>query len=85
MAISIMTLTGGGVSLEFDTADAPAVRKAIARRYGRIRRRWFVLAAEVTFGGERFAFQNEWNDPCLISLSAVGAEMLERVASDLGG
>ena len=78
-----MTLTGGGVSLEFDTADAPTVRKAIARRYGRMRRRWLVLAAEVTFGGESFVFQNEWNDPCLISRSAAGAEMLERIASDL--
>ena len=83
MAISIMTLTGGDVSLEFDRVDAPAIRKAISQRYGRLRRRWFSVAAEVTFGGERFAFQNEWNDPCLISRSAVGAEMLERIASDL--
>lgn len=49
-----------------------------------MRRRWFVLAAEVTFGGERFAFQNEWNDPCLIARSERGADMLEQIADDLG-
>lgn len=79
-----MTLSGGGVSLEFDPADAPAVREVIARRYGRMRRRWFGIATAVTFGGERFVFQNEWNDPCLISRSDAGADMLERIASDLG-
>ncbi|MDO9587979.1 MAG: hypothetical protein Q7J13_08580 [Brevundimonas sp.] len=84
MAISILNLSGGGVSLEFSSADARAVREAIRQRYGRMRRRWFVLSAEVTFGGERFLFQNEWNDPCLISRSAAGGEMLERLASDLG-
>lgn len=84
MAISILNLSGGGVSLEFESRDAAAVRAAIRERYGKMRRRWFVLAAEVTFGGESFAFQNEWSDPCLISRSERGAEMLERIADDLG-
>ena len=84
MAISIQHLSGGGASLEFSTADLAAVRTAIAHRYGRMRRRWFVVAAEVTFGGERFAFQNEWNDPCLISHSERGVKMLELIADDLG-
>jgi len=84
MAISILNLSGGGVSLEFSSSDAKAVREAIRQRYGLMRRRWFVMSADVTFGGERFVFQNEWNDPCLISRSATGAEMLERIASDLG-
>ena len=85
MAVSILNLTEGGVSLEFDSGDTKAVREAIRRRYGPLRRRWHVLSADVTFGGERFVFQNEWNDPCLISRSAAGAEMLERIAGDLGG
>lgn len=76
-------LPSGTASLEFAPADAAAVRAAIAARYGKMRRRWFVLAAEVTFGGERFAFQNEWNDPCLIARSERGAEMLERIADDV--
>ncbi len=70
--------------MEFASTDIAAVRAAIAARYGKMRRRWFVLAGEVTFGGERFAFQNEWSDPCLISRSERGAEMLDRIATDLG-
>ena len=84
MAISILNLSGGGASLEFDPGDAAAVRAAIAGRFGKMRRRWFVLAAEVTFGGESFTFQNERSDPCLISQSERGAEMLEQIADDLG-
>ncbi|MFN4092396.1 MAG: hypothetical protein ACK4FG_05830 [Brevundimonas sp.] len=84
MAISLQHLSDGAASLEFGTGDAEAVRAAIAARYGKMRRRRFVLAAEVTIGGERFAFQNQWNDPCLISRSQRGAEMLERIANDLG-
>lgn len=84
MSISIQQLSGGAASLEFSPADAATVWAAIAARYGKMRRRWFVLASEVAFGGERFAFQNQWNDPCLISRSERGAEMLERIADDLG-
>lgn len=84
MAISIQHLPDGGASLEFDAGDVAAVRAAIAARYGKMHRRWFVLSAEVTFGGERFAFQKEWIDPCLISHSERGAEMLEQIADDLG-
>lgn len=84
MAISILNLSGGGVSLEFSSNDAKAVREAIRQRYGRMRRRWLTRSADVTFGGERFVFQNDWKDLCLISRSAAGAEMLERIASDLG-
>lgn len=83
MAISILTLSDGGVSLEFSSTDAKAVREAIRQRYGRMRRRWFVVSADVTFGGERFIFQNEWNDPCLISRSPAGASMLEQITNDL--
>lgn len=84
MAISIQQLSGGAASLEFSPTDAAAVRAASAARYGKMRRRWFVLASEVAFGGERFTFQNQWNDPCLISRSQRGVEMLERIADDLG-
>jgi len=85
VAVSILNLSDGGVSLEFDSGDTEAVREAIRKRYGPLRRRCHVMSAEVTFGGERFAFQNEWNDPCLISRSASGAEMLEQIAGDLDG
>ncbi|MBU1541168.1 MAG: hypothetical protein KKC29_08545 [Alphaproteobacteria bacterium] len=85
MAVSILNLSDGGVSLEFDSRDAKAVREAIRKRYGPIRRRWHVMSADVSFGGELFVFQNEWSDPCLISRSTTGAEMLEQIAGDLGG
>ena len=84
MAISIQHLPDGGASLEFGPGDVAAVRAAITARYGKMRRRWFVLAAEVTFGGEQFAFQNEWSDPCLIARSERASAMLERIADDLG-
>jgi len=81
--VRLLPLSGGGASLEFDEADLPAVRAAIAELFGPMRRKWFALAAEVTFGGESFAFQNEWSDPCLISRSPRGAEMLATLAARL--
>ncbi len=83
MAVSLLHLPNGRVSLEYEPADGPSVRKAINTRYGRMRRRWFVAAGETTFGGERFAAQGEWGHPCLVSTSELGSDMLCTIASDL--
>ena len=83
MVVSLIHLSNGHVSLEYESADVSAVRKAINARYGRMRRRWFVAAGEITFGGERFATQGEWGHPCLVSTSEIGSDMLSKIASDL--
>ena len=43
----------------------------------------FVMASDVSFGGENFTFQNKWNDPCLISGTALGDEHLQGIHEDL--
>lgn len=83
MAVSVLELSNGGVTLEFEVKDISEVRRVIRQLYGPMRRRWFVPAAQVTFGGERFVFQNVWSDPCLIASSPDGGEMLRRVAEEL--
>jgi hypothetical protein len=39
----------------------------------------------VKFGGEEFTFQNEWDDPCLISHSANGDELLRDIRAHFEG
>jgi len=83
MAVSLLELSGGGVSLEFDEPDLAKIRAAIATQFGEI----LVLAngpllSEVEFGGERFVYYQEWT-PCLLSRSEKGASILRLIAAML--
>ena len=79
MAARLLQLDLGIVSLEFDRTDMPDVRKAIQTLFEDASESVFVLESEVEFGRERFAFQNEWDDPCLISKSARGSQILKQL------
>ena len=71
------------VSLEFAPEDKADVRAAIQELFGQPQITPEVVSATVLFGGECFTYQDEWDDLCLISSSARGIEMLERLAERL--
>jgi len=77
MAVTLLPLLNGHYSLEFEPADLPQVAAAIRDRYGVPNKRQHSTSAEYRFGGCSFSFQNEWDDPCLISGSSEGDRMLQ--------
>jgi hypothetical protein len=78
MSVSLLNV-GDHFSLEFDTSDRDAVRSYIRERYGEVSSKAAGIATVVTFGGEDFTFQNEWDDPCLISHSVKGDDLLRAI------
>jgi hypothetical protein len=72
------------VSLEFDPEDQAAVKHAIREIFGEPRVTPGVIASNVRIDGEDFTYQNEWDDPCLITRTDRGAEILQAVADKLG-
>lgn len=76
MPFRLLKLSGGTLSLEFETSDLPRVREVIKAAYGKIEIESYPICASVKLGGCEFVFQNEWNDPCLISKTAGGSQIL---------
>ena len=75
MALSLLQV-GDHLSLGFDTADIKAIRAYVRDRCADTTTDPAGIATIVRFGGEEITFQNEWDDPCLISASEKGDEML---------
>lgn len=78
MAVSLLNV-GDRLSLEFETSELDAVRALIRERYPDITTEPAGIATVVRFGGEQFTFQNEWDEPCLISHTAEGDELLRMI------
>jgi len=78
MSVSILNV-GDHLSLEFETNDLEAIHQYISERFPDMRSKAAGIATIVTFGGEDFTFQNDWDDPCLISGSTKGDELLRAV------
>ncbi|WP_294130796.1 hypothetical protein [Sphingobium sp.] len=85
MAITILTLPNGHLSLEFDVIDLPNVIAAVRKHYGVPLIQQYPVLAVFAFGGCSFTFQNEWDDPCLISSSSDGDEILNKLCAELNG
>ena len=83
MTTQIVKIKNGLTSLEFEEDDMSAVRSTIVALFGKASVTKYVMASEVKFGGETFAFQNEWDDPCLISGTEQGGEYLQRIHAAL--
>ena len=83
MAIALIELRNGRLSLEFKEQDIPEVVKAITSVFGEMDQKQYVMAAEITFGGATFTFQNEWQDPCLISSTFEGDQCLRQLHQKL--
>lgn len=56
MAISLLELPNGNLSLEFDETDHPRVFAAIPAQFGDTAQKHYVMASEVSFGGARFIY-----------------------------
>ena len=78
MSVSLLTV-GDRLSLEFEVADFAAVRSYVQEHYAGVTSKAAGIATVVTIEGEPFTFQNEWDDPCLISTSAKGDELLRSI------
>ena len=84
MPVSLLKV-GDNLSLEFDISDLQAVKSYIRERYPDVTSKAAGIATVVSFGGEDFTFQNEWDDPCLISRSVRGDELLRVIQAHFRG
>lgn len=84
MAVSLLRATNL-VSLEYAQEDHEAVKTALFELFGKAEITRRLASSKIRIGGEDFVFQNEWDDPCLISGTERGAEMLQAVADKLNG
>jgi hypothetical protein len=69
--------------LEFEEEDIAHVVEGIRAEFGKAEQKQFAMASEVRFGGATFVFQNEWQDPCLISSSLQGDQCLRQIHKKL--
>ena len=83
MPFRLLTCDNGVLSLEYEPDDMDTVRAAIVRQFGAMTVQRRVISSEVHFGGESFTFQNEWDDPCLITATESGRTILRRLYDDL--
>ncbi|BCJ90079.1 hypothetical protein IZ6_08140 [Terrihabitans soli] len=78
MAFRLHNLPDGLVSLEFEERDQEVLREAIGALYGPSDQQWVTgNVAEITFGGESFAYQAEWDEPCLVAGNPEAADLLK--------
>lgn len=83
MAVTLLSLSNGHYSLEFEPSDLSSVAAAIRDRYGVPDKRQYPTSTEYRFGGCSFTFQNEWDDPCLIAGSIEGDAILKTLHETL--
>jgi hypothetical protein len=79
MAVNLLRLPDGHFSLEFDPSDTLHVNSVISAIYGKPVKTQYAISAMYAFRGVEFTFQNEWDDPCLISGSEEGDIILENL------
>ena len=84
MTISLVRCSPTIYSLEFAPEDKTAVKAAIAELFGIPSVSPSAFLATVRIDGEDFTFQEEWEDPCLITSTARGKEILDALAAKLG-
>jgi hypothetical protein len=83
MAVTILRLDNGHTSLEFAPSELSSVAASIQKLFGLPEQHRHILTTEYRFGGSRFTFQNEWDDPCLISGTVEGDEILKQLWAEL--
>lgn len=82
--MSVMLLNvGDHLSLEFEDGDLQRVGLSIRELYPNASSYWAGIFKVYSFGGCEFTFQNEWDDPCLISNSDDGDAILRSLHAQL--
>ena len=79
----LFTLNDGRVSLEFESDEWRFVQSGLSKTAGRKR---YKVREEATHDmieicGEELVVMNEWEEPCLISLTEQGDALIKRVYS----
>jgi hypothetical protein len=73
--MQLLNLHDGRLSLEFGQQDWPILRSRM-RRVGDVSIRQEATHGIVTLNGVQFILLNDWDEPCLISMSSTGDELL---------
>ncbi|KIC11531.1 hypothetical protein RA19_05685 [Leisingera sp. ANG-M1] len=81
MPFSLLKLSSGFFSLEFETSDLPHVREVIEAAFGHPKITQHAISSAIEIAGCKLTFQNEWDDPCLISGSDEGNQVLTKLFS----
>jgi hypothetical protein len=77
MVFQLHDLPDGLVSLTFAEGDHDTLRAAIGALYGTSDQKWVAGdIAQIAFGGETFAYQAEWDEPCLVAKNLDGVDLL---------
>lgn len=84
MPITLLNV-GEYLSLEFAIDDLAPVLTFVRDSYPDFKAKSAGIATIIRFGGEKFTFQSEWDDPCLISSSTKGDALLRYVHDAVGG
>jgi hypothetical protein len=79
VTVTLISLPLGNCSLEFEPSDIERVIDCIKDLYPEAEAISYGMASSVRFAGCGFTFQNEWDDPCLISHSLIGAKHLRKI------
>lgn len=78
--MTLLPLSTGRVSLEFAQSELGGVLYALGG--GTLpRRKRQAMHEDVFARGERFVLYDEWEEPCLISLTEAGDAMLRAIAA----
>jgi hypothetical protein len=80
---SIVHAQNNVVSLEISELDLPLLRRLIEENWGKPKTVRYPTSENHRFGGEEFTFQSEWSDPCLITSTLKGSEMLMQLRDQL--
>jgi hypothetical protein len=80
---SIAYAASNVVSLEIAQDEVSHLRNSIVRNWGMPRVVRYPAYETLSFAGEEFTFQNEWDDPCLITSTSNGVEILKELCHQL--
>ena len=78
--MKLLELPEGMVSLEFEPSERDALMERL-KKHGSFKKRLYATHAKISIGADQFIYENEWDEPCLISTSASGASLLRQLIS----
>jgi hypothetical protein len=78
--MKLLKLPEGMVSLEFLPSERDELMRRL-RHFGTVKRQPQASYDRISVGAVQLIHEDEWDEPCLISTSAAGADLLREVAS----
>ena len=78
--MKLLQLPKGMVSLEFPPSERDDLMRRLAL-LGSVKRQRHASHEKVSVGAVQFIHEDEWDEPCLISTSVAGADLLRELVS----